>query len=99
MNGLNSLNGWADNKVFFAPRSAQGYLNSERVFFSQSAGGSSCGSGDTKPQPSSCGASDPNPKPSSCGAGDSQPKPSSCGADDDSKPKSACGSACGTGGK
>jgi hypothetical protein len=96
MNGLTSLNGWAENKAFYAPRSAQGYLNSEQMFFSQSAGGSSCGSGDTKPQPSSCGASDPNPKPSSCGAGESQPKPSACGAGDDPNPKP---SACGAGGK
>lgn len=79
MNGLTSLNGWGVNSTFFTPHSAQGYLNSERVFFSQSNGASSCGSGDTKPQPSSCGASDPDPKPSSCGAGD------------DPKPKSACG--------
>jgi ACGX-repeat protein len=87
MNGLSSLSSWADNNVFFAPRSAQGYMNSERVLFSQSACGSSCGSGDTKPQPSACGA------------GDTEPKPSACGAGDETKPQSACGSACGAGEK
>lgn len=69
MNRLNSLNSWADNRVFFTPHSAQGYLN-EGVNFSASSCGSSCGSSEPKPQPSACGAGDENPpKPSACGAG------------------------------
>lgn len=81
MKGLNSLNSWAESTAFYAPRSAQGYLGSQRVMFSQSACGSACGTGD--PQPSSCGAGDTNPKPSACGAGDSDVKPSACGATDE----------------
>jgi len=82
MNGLNSLNGWADSKAFFAPHSARGYFNSG-MNLSASSCGSSCGSGDPNPQPSACGAGDePKPQPSACGAGDDSPKPSACGAGD-----------------
>lgn len=88
MNGLNALSGWSEIRSFFAPRSAQGYLNSNQLLFATSGVGSACGSGDPAPQPSACGAGDePKPQPSACGAGD------------DSKPKSACGSACGAAGK
>jgi hypothetical protein len=81
MNGLNALSGWSEIKSFFAPRSAQSYMNSNRLAFAASGFGSSCGSGDPKPQPSACGAGDPKPQPSACGAGDDpQPKPSACGA-------------------
>ena len=76
MNSLNSLNGWAENRAFYAPHSAQGYLNGN-VGFAASSCGSSCGS--SEPKPSACGAGDPEPKPSACGAGD-DPKPSSCGS-------------------
>lgn len=87
MNGLNLLNGWADIKGYFAPRSAQGYLNANQVVLATSGVGSACGSSD-------------DAKPSACGAGDDQPKPSACGAGDDPQPKpSACGSSCGSDGK
>ena len=92
MDGLNSLNSWGDNRAFFAPRSAQGYLSG--MNFSAPSCGSACGSGDPKPQPSACGAGDP--KPSACGSGDPKPQPSACGAGDDPKPQP---SACGAGGK
>ena len=90
MNKLNLLNGWAGIQEYFAPRSAQGYSNTNQLQFATSGGGSACGTGD-----------DAKPKPSACGAGDDdQPKPSSCGAGDDVKPKpSACGSSCGSGDK
>lgn len=81
MNGLKSLSGWSEIKGFFAPRSAQGYLNSNQVLLATSGCGSACGADDEpKPQPSACGAGDePKPQPSACGAGD-DPKPSACGA-------------------
>lgn len=89
MNKLNSLNGWAGNGEYFAPRSAQGYSNANRLLFASSGCGSACGSKDDKPKPSACGAGD-----------DDQPKPSSCGAGEEVKPKpSACGSSCGSGEK
>ncbi|PKQ64148.1 hypothetical protein BZG01_14820 [Labilibaculum manganireducens] len=83
MNNLNSLNGWADNRAFVAPHSAQAYLNKGANLLA-----SSCGSSEPKPQPSACGAGDPEPKPSACGAADENPP----------KP-SACGSSCGSGEK
>jgi ACGX-repeat protein len=86
MNKLNLLNGWAGIKEYFAaPRSAQGYLNSDRLLLATSGIGASCGTGND------------DQKPSACGAGDDQPKPSACGAGDDDNPKpSACGSSCGS---
>jgi len=61
-------------KGYYAPKSAQGYMNTEAAY--SAMGGSACGAGDEKPveKPSACG--------SSCGAGDEQPKPSACGAGD-----------------
>lgn len=95
MNNLNLLNGWAGIREYFAPRSAQGYLQPNQAVLA-SSGGSSCGSNDGDPKPSACGAGGA-PQPSSCGAGDA-PQPSACGAGDDSQPKpSACGSSCGSG--
>jgi len=89
MNKLNLLNGWAESGEYFAPRSAQGYSNANRLLFAASGCGSSCGSNDEKQKPSACGAGD-----------DDQPKPSSCGAGDHVNPKpSACGSSCGSGEK
>ena len=86
MNKLNLLNNWAGIKEYFAPRSAQGYLNANLVLLATSGVGSACGS------------TDGDAKPSACGAGDGdQPKPSACGAGDDPQPKpSACGSSCGS---
>ncbi|MGL5513183.1 MAG: hypothetical protein ACRDBM_08165 [Sporomusa sp.] len=55
---------------FYAPKSAQGYMNSGLTYSAMS--GTACGAGEEKP--SACG--------SSCGAGDEQPKPSACGAGD-----------------
>lgn len=51
MNKLNSLNSWAGIKKYFAPRSAQGYLNANQVILATSGVGSACGSseGDAKP--------------------------------------------------
>ena len=73
MNKLNLLNGWAGIQKYFAPRSAQGYLNSQ-VILATSGVGSACGSSDGDVKPSACGAGDdPQPKPSACG--------SSCGSD------------------
>ena len=59
---------------YYAPKSAQGYMNTGAVY--SAMGGASCGAGDEKPEekPSACG--------SSCGAGDEQPKPSACRAGD-----------------
>lgn len=89
MNKLNLLNGWASIKEYFAPRSAQGYLNSNQMLLATSGVGSSCGSNDDDAKPSACGAGD-----------DKQPKPSACGAGDDVPAKpSACGSSCGSDGK
>lgn len=89
MNKLNLLNGWAEIKEYFAPRSAQGYLNSDRLLLATSGIGASCGT------------SEEDPKPSACGAGDDKPaQPSACGAGDEPNPKpSACGSSCGSGDK
>lgn len=84
MNKLNLLNGWAGIQEYFAPRSAQGYLNSHVLLATSGVG-------------SACGSTDGDAKPSACGAGDDQPKPSACGAGDDPQPKpSACGSSCGS---
>jgi len=75
MNKLNLLNGWAGIKEYFAPRSAQGYLNANQVILATSGVGSACASTDGDAKPSACGAGDdPQPKPSACG--------SSCGSDD-----------------
>lgn len=89
MNRLNLLSGWAGIKEYFAPRSAQGYLNTNRVVLATSGGGSACST------------SEDQPKPSACGAGDDKPaQPSACGAGEDPNPKpSACGSSCGSDGK
>jgi len=86
MNKLNLLNSWAGIKEYFAPRSAQGYLNANQVILATSGVGSACGSSDGDAKPSACGAGDDKPaQPSACGAGDEpQPKPSACG--------SSCGS-------
>ena len=74
MNKLNLLNGWAGIKEYFAPRSAQGYLNANQVILATSGVGSGCGSTDGDAKPSACGAGDgPQPKPSACS--------SSCGSD------------------
>jgi hypothetical protein len=81
MNKLNALNEWADKaSAFFAPKSAQGYLQPAMAVAGSC--GSSCGAGGDKPKeepkPSACG--------SACGAGDDkpaeEPKPSACGAGD-----------------
>jgi ACGX-repeat protein len=99
MNKINVLNGWAGNVEYYSPRSAQGYLNSNKKMIASSGVGSGCGSTEEKPKPSACGSGDDKtPKPSACGAGDDNPpKPSACGAGDDSQPKpSACGSSCGS---
>jgi len=86
MNKLNLLNGCAGIKEYFAPRSAQGYLNSNQMILATSGVGSACGSNDGDAKPSACGAGD-----------DNQPIPSACGAGDDPQPKpSACGSSCGS---
>jgi len=86
MNKLNLLNGWAGIREYFAPRSAQGYLNSKQLLLATSGGSSACGSGDDDQKPSACGAGD-----------DNQPQPSACGAGNDDNPKpSACGSSCGS---
>jgi hypothetical protein len=89
MKTLGKLNGWSNSGDYYAPRSAQGYLNHDAVKMASSGGGSACGAGDegSKPKPSACGAGDDDkkPQPSACGAGDegTAPKPSACG--------SACG--------
>ena len=46
MNKLNLLNNWAGIKEYFAPRSAQGYLNPNRMILATSGVGSACGSSD-----------------------------------------------------
>jgi hypothetical protein len=62
MNKLNTLNEWADKaSAFFAPKSAQGYLQPAM------AAAGSCGAGDD-------GKKEEKPKPSACGAGDEKPK-------------------------
>jgi uncharacterized low-complexity protein len=75
MNKLGMLDVWKNGvSKFFAPKSAQGYL--QPVFAAAGSCGASCGAGDDKPKlPSACGAGDDKPKP----------KPSACGADDDEK--------------
>jgi ACGX-repeat protein len=65
MSRLNTLSEWTNKASnFFAPRSAQGYL--QPAMAATGSCGSSCGAGDDKPQeepkPSACD--------SSCGAGD-----------------------------
>jgi ACGX-repeat protein len=83
MRNLNFLNGWVNAGRYIIRSSAQSFMGVNQLAFV----GSSCGSGDEKPQPSACGAGD-----------DDKPQPSACGAGDDSQPKpSACGSSCGAG--
>jgi ACGX-repeat protein len=69
-----NLNAWKEgSSSFFAPRSAQGFMQAD---FSVACG-SSCGAGDDK-KTAACG--------SSCGAGDDKKTAacgSSCGASDD----------------
>ena len=74
MNKLNLLNGWAGIKGYFAPRSAQGYLNANQVILATSGISAACGTSEDDPKPSACGAGDDQPKPSACG--------SSCGSDE-----------------
>lgn len=89
MSKLNFLNGWAGVNSYFSRRSAQSYLGANQFAFAASGCGSSCGSDDSKPQPSACGAGDD---------GKQTPPASACGAGDDKEQKpSSCGSGCGTG--
>jgi ACGX-repeat protein len=84
MSELKVLNEWADKAShFFAPKSAQGYL--QPAMAAAGSCGTSCGADGGKPAE--------EPKPSACGAGDDKPaeRPK-----EESKP-SACGSACGAG--
>jgi hypothetical protein len=54
---LNLLNGWAEIKEYFAPQSAQGYSNANKLLFVTIGSGSACGAGDdAKPKTSACGA-------------------------------------------
>ncbi len=87
MNKLTNLDAWKEGvRNFFAPRSAQGYMQPVMAAAGSSCG-SACGAGDeTKEEPkpapcgASCGAADDGKaeeKPAACGA--------SCGAADDGK--------------
>jgi ACGX-repeat protein len=80
MSKLNLLDAWKEGvKRFFAPKSAQGYM--QLAMATAGAGGSACGAGVDKKEEApaaSCGAADDGEKkeekPAACGA--------SCGASD-----------------